>query len=47
MGYLLVEMEVRKVGCCITVYLRSVLRRMNESKVFTVHSMKACGNVDV
>ena len=47
MGYHLVETEVRKVGCRITVYLRSVLRRMNESKVFTVHCMKACGNMDV
>ena len=47
MGYHLVETDVRKVGCCITVCLRPVLRRMNGSKVVTFPSMKACGNVDV
>jgi hypothetical protein len=47
MAYHLVETEVRKVGCCIIVYLRSVLTRMNENKVFTVRSMKVFGNVNV
>jgi hypothetical protein len=47
MGYHLVETEIRKLGCCVTVYLLSVLTRVNENKVFTVHCMKACGDVDV